>query len=94
MAYTIHITKKQDWVDEEPKITQEELDTLIEKGALESVDDQERRRGWDAKKGNVYFYFMKGNINCNPRKEEEIQTIKEVASVIGAKVQGDDGEIY
>ncbi len=94
MAYTIHITKKNDWIDEEPKITKKELDTLIEKGVLESVDDQEHQNGWDAKKDNVYFYFMRGNINCNPRQEEDIQTIKEIASVIGAKVQGDDGEFY
>lgn len=93
MAYTIHITKKNHWIDEEPKITQEEWDTLMTNGVLELVDDK-KYDAWDAKKDNLYFSFSKGNINCHPPDDASIQKIKEIASVIGAKVQGDDGEFY
>ena len=93
MAYTIHITKKNDWTDEEPKITQEEWNTLMTNGVLELVDDK-KYDAWDAKRDNLYFSFSKGNIDCNPREEKDIQTIKKIASVIGANVQGDEGELY
>lgn len=93
MAYTIHITKKKNWTDEEPKISQKEWDTLKANGTLESVSDKSMN-AWDARRGDVYFSFYSGDIVCNPRKEKDIEKIKEVASLLNAKVQGDDGEIY
>jgi len=93
MAYAIHITKKKDWVDKEPRITQEEWDTLMTNGTLEKITDPVMN-AWDAKKEDVYFSFYNGDIISNPRKEEDIEKIKKVASVLHAKVQGDDGEIY
>lgn len=93
MAYTLHITRKKDWMDKEPKISQNEWNDLLANGTLELIDD-ENMKAWDAKKGNVYFSFYEGNIECNPRNEKDIMTIKEIALVLHAKVQGDDGEFY
>lgn len=94
MAYTIHITKKTHWADKEPRITPEEWDSLKVKGILESVGDPNYPDDLYAKQGNVYFYFFDGDITCKPPDDAYIQKIKGVASVIGAKVEGDDGEFY
>lgn len=80
-------------MDKEPKISQEEWDNLLANGTLKSSED-ENMNGWDAKRGNTYFSFYEGNIECNPRNEKDIETMKEIASILNAKVQGDDGEFY
>lgn len=80
-------------MDEEPKISQNEWDTLKANGTLELVDDK-NKDAWDAKKGGIYFSFYQGDIICNPREEKDIEKIKEIASILHAKVQGDDGEYY
>jgi len=93
MAYTIHITKKEDWTDKEPQITEAEFDKLLTTGILEPVDDASMS-AWGAKKEDVFFALQGGDIISNPRKEKDIEKIKDVASVLHAKVQGDDGEFY
>jgi len=94
MAYTLHITKKKDWTDKTPIITQEEWDSLISDGRLEKITDP-TMIAWDAKKEDVYFSFYNGDIISNPRKEEDIEKIKEIAKTLpNTKVQGDDGELY
>lgn len=92
MAYAIHITKKNTWSDKEPTITQAEWDSLQAKGILESAPNYPPELY--AKQGNVFYYYHHGDIVCKPPDDAYIQKIKEVASVIGAKVQGDEGEFY
>lgn len=94
MAYTIHITKKKDWIKEEPNITQEEWEGLKKDGILKPVEGTDDFSSNRATKDNLSFWFYKGNINCNPPDDASIQKIKEIAALIGAKVQGDDGEFY
>ncbi len=95
MAYTIHITKKENWWDDEPKISQKEWERLKNDGILKPVEGTDDFSSLHAIKDNLTFWFFKGNINCNPPDDASVQTIKEVASsILNAKVQGDDGEIY
>jgi len=95
MAYTIHITKKKDWADKDPRITKEEWDALKTKRILKSVGDQNYPDDLYAKEGDIFFYFFDGDITCNPPDDAYIEKIKEIAKNLpNTKVQGDDGEIY
>lgn len=92
MAYAIHITKKEKWSDKEPTITQGEWKSLQEKGILKA--DPNYSSDLYAKRGDIFYYYFDGDIVCKPPDDAYINTIKEVADIIGAKVQGDDGEFY
>ena len=93
MAYTLHITRKNDWIDKEPSIKKEELEYLINNGFLEKITEN-HMNAWDAKKNEVYFSFSNGDIISNPRNQKDIEYIKQIAELLHAKVQGDDGELY
>lgn len=107
MAYDLHITRKNDWGDEDPKITQEEWVKLLENHPelkpVESVKDDDieiflkdsKIVKWTPNnRKNVWFVFSKGNITVSGPDEQTIQKMKKIALVLHAKVQGDDGEFY
>jgi hypothetical protein len=95
MAYVIHITKKHDWGDKEPRITQEEWDALKTKGILQSARDQFYSDDHYAKEGDVFFFYFDGDITCKPPDDAYIEKIKEVAKNIpNTRVRGEDGEFY
>ncbi|MGN6505181.1 MAG: hypothetical protein ACTHM6_06410 [Tepidisphaeraceae bacterium] len=96
MGYDLHITRKENWSDEEG-----ELITSSEwVGVLDS--DPELSRATDtgddtlagALKGETVFWFDNGEITCKNPDESIIQKMVQIAERLGANVQGDDGERY
>lgn len=48
----------------------------------------------DTNNESVRFFYNEGNLSFNCRDEAQIETAKDLASIIGAKVQGGEGEFY
>ncbi|MCX6794140.1 MAG: hypothetical protein NTY06_03490 [Candidatus Gottesmanbacteria bacterium] len=94
MAYVLHITRKKDWGDDEPKITQEEWNGLKEQSVLEPTGLANYPNSTYAKWSDMYFSYRNGDITSVSPNEQGIQKMKEIASILHAKVQGDDGEYY
>lgn len=109
MAYSLHITKQDiHFVPEDGKyITQREWKSLfsafpelspaqkiVENGMELSLHDTLIAK-WDTPHGRrVWFKFWQGNISVVGPDEETIQKMKQIATFLHAKVQGDDGEFY
>lgn len=109
MAYDLHITRQEihfhrkdefeisekDWnslLESHPEL--EPVDSIKENG-MELTLNNTKIAKWTTSTGkNVWFKFYKGNITVVGPDDETVKKMKEIASVIGAKVQGDDGEFY
>jgi len=108
MAYDLHITKRKFWFDEdESKVSEADWNELLmKKPELEAVDSI-KENGMEltlrntkiakwitSTRKNVWFKFSDGNITVSGPDDEAIQKMKEIAAILHAKVQGDDGELY
>lgn len=110
MAYDLHITKKNDWFEENPPILLTEWQSLLDKNTdlipvekIEGITSDGTKFEYGLKnskiakwlgKNTFWFVFENGNITISNPDEEAIQKAKDIASFLHAKVQGDDGEIY
>jgi hypothetical protein len=102
MGYDLHITRKGNWFDEDgPLITGAEWRTLIERDPELTLDTSVQLKmkdgeyifaAWNGEQGALGHY--QGEITTkNPDKPLTIKMVN-IAAALGAKVQGDDGEIY
>jgi hypothetical protein len=114
MGYDLHITRKQDWSEDEPKISMTEwvaylesdpsmrLDGYAETTTAEGVVLRAEDEGlavWTEWSGGeewnmAWFRFWRGDIVVKNPDEEILRKMWLVAQALGARVQGDDGEIY
>jgi hypothetical protein len=79
MGYDLHITRKNDWFDEGgPVITENEFAELLN-----------RRPNLKEE-----VWWSDGNIDTKNPEDPLIRELMIAAQELGAKVQGDDGEIY
>ncbi len=117
MGYEIHITRKENWHDEDEalNITQKEWEDYI------SSDKEMRLDGfseivlqdgkvfrtedpslaiWTAYSGDgvdhnhAWIWLSNGNIDIKNPDQEIINKMLEISAYFGAKVQGDEEEIY
>lgn len=102
MGYDLHITRKDDWTDENgPVITAEEWRALIDSDPELELDSDTRCvmsdgefvfATWNGQAGVLGHYA--GEITSKNPDESLIAKMIEIANRLGAKVQGDDGEMY
>lgn len=99
MGYDVHITRKKSWIDEEgPVITAEEWLQYVATDPQLRLDPASKRHAvtLDIKSeyAEPWLEWFEGNIDTkNP--DDAIRTkMVQIAAALGAKVQGDDGEIY
>jgi hypothetical protein len=79
MGYDLHITRKQDWFDDgEPVITEAEFADLLTRRPNLTEE----------------VCWFNGNIDTTHPNDQLIRELIVVASELGAKVKGDDGEVY
>ena len=115
MGYDIHITRKTNWFEEEPKIGCDEWQAVV------ASDDEMRLDGyaeakvgcgavlrveseglavWTAYSGHAangnmaWFDFRGGNVVVKNPNAEILGKMWAIAENLGARVQGDDGELY
>ena len=101
MGYDLHITRKEYWADEEGEgsISLSEWNAHVE-------NDPELIQDPDNPGENNYLYLRdsgnwplwyspeSGEINTKNPDTDVIQKLVRIANSLGAKVQGDDGELY
>lgn len=103
--YTFYITKKQNWFDKDNNISMEEWKIILVQNpdfklvdAVEGVLDGKKihlplKNCQIAKWRDSYFVLTpRGNIEF--QQEELMNKAKEIAKMVGAKVQGDELETY
>src|SRR6266403_4944804 len=102
MGYDLHITRKTNWSDDDgPAITEAEWRAIIEADPELSLDTETRcimadgeyvYAAWNGEPGVLGFY--RGEISSKNPEEPLIAKMVRIAQALGAKVQGDDDEIY
>ncbi len=99
MGYEVHITRADDWIsNEDCKIEPSEWLDLVDH------DKSLRLAGcngpyfviWngDPNEPEAWLDLYEGNITTKSPDEPLLEKMLEIANRLGAKVQGDDGEIY
>jgi hypothetical protein len=102
MGYDLHITRKANWSDEDgPLIGEDEWLRFIESDPELSLDPETQCSfgeedvlfaAWKGETGALGWF--NGEITTkNPDRALILKMVK-IAEVLGAKVQGDDGEEY
>jgi hypothetical protein len=99
MGYDVHITRKKFWGSEDgPAISAEEWLKYVASDPQLRLDPTSKRHGVTldikAEYPNPWLEWFEGDIYTkNP--DDAIRTkMVQIAAALGAKVQGDDGEIY
>lgn len=102
MGYELHITRKENWSDEEgPAISEAEWRRLIAQDPELQLDTDTRCSmsdgeyvfaAWNGKTGALGYY--NGEITAKNPEEPLIRKMVAIAQRLGATVQGDDGERY
>jgi len=107
MGYELHITRKEEWSDENgPEISAAEWKAVVR--ADPEMQVEYRYPGGrvvsDESKGDTIwivgnedracFYFHNGNVVAKSPDREIVQKMWSLAQGLAARVQGDDGEFY
>lgn len=101
MGYDLHITRKKYWADEEDKgsISLSEWSAHVENDPELTQDPNnpgENNYLYLRESGNWPLWYSPelGEINTKNPDTDVIQKLVRIANSLGAKVQGDDGELY
>jgi hypothetical protein len=96
MGYDLHITRKENWSDDDgapitPDAWLAVLDADPELSRATDAGDDTLAGAWN---GRTLFWFDDGEITCKNPDEPVIRKMVAIAQRLGANVQGDDGERY
>jgi hypothetical protein len=107
MPYDIHIVRTDHWLDAaSDPITKDQVDELIASDPELSWSADEWVEMSDGRGNKVTRYFMiewngvstfwwyRHRIQCSRADEEQVGKLVAMADRLGARVVGDDGEIY
>jgi hypothetical protein len=101
MGWAIHITRAEHWPDsDQHPITAEEWLALVEADPELTVDPRDNGPYcalWLAhwvEGDHPWFNWFKGAINTKYPDRKTLGKALEIAKHFGARVQGDDGEVY
>lgn len=102
MGYDLHITRKNNWFDEDgPSITEQEWRLAIEQDpelqldtdtCCSMSDGDYVFAAWNGVPGILGYYH--GEIRTKNPDEALVRKMVAIARRLGAQVQGDDGEVY
>lgn len=116
MGYDVHITRKEQWFDEEgPTISLDEWKAFVRSDPEMRLDgfaeaimgdgstlrvESEGMAVWTVYSGNekdgnmAWFSFFDGDVRVKNPDPEILRKMWTIAERLGAKVQGDEGEVY
>ena len=106
MGYEIHVVRTNHWLEaSEDPITKEQVDMVIEKDkdlswSQKDYVDMKDGNGQLARyfainwKNTPCFWWFKDQIQCSNASQEQVIKMVQISKLIGAKLIGDDGEIY
>jgi hypothetical protein len=98
VGYDLHITRRKDWLDEGDDISFDEFVAYLRRdpeftypGQLgdDSADWRSPRTGYDS-----WLCWDEGQVYTKNPEPEFIDKMVVVAKTLGAKIQGDEGEVY
>src|SRR5262245_40636289 len=102
MGYDLHITRKEDWSEEDgPTISVAEWRRVIDEDPELQIDSDTQctmsdgeyvLAAWNSESGALSHY--NGEITAKNPSEPLIRKMIEIAQRLSAHVQGDDGERY
>lgn len=97
MGYNVYITRREDWFDHDE-------DTMIDQDEWADVVDADDEMDWDEENEPLYavwegspdirFWYSEGNIETKNPNVKEIRKMFELATRLGAAVQGEGLEMY
>jgi hypothetical protein len=99
MGYDLHITRADLWAANEGReITRQEWHCLVADDpelALDPVNGEDYAL-WSGmcRYPDPWFQWWRGNISTKNPDRAVVNKMLQLASRLGAKVQGDDGEVY
>lgn len=99
MGYDFHITRADDWAESDRRpITRDEWLAVVAEDPELRLDPKNGPcfAVWSGKKGHPepWFDWADGQVFTKNPKRAELSKMLELAKRFGAKVQGDDGEVY
>jgi len=97
MSYSIHVHRRDFWADDSSAARDIALDEWRKCiGELASLEPVGPISGaWvDTEDGDVLFEWHEGVVSVDARSPAAVHAASVVASRLGARVQGDDGEWY
>jgi hypothetical protein len=98
MGYDLHITRREQWIDEGDDITFEEFVSHVRGDAEFTYPGQlgDDSADWRSPKSayESWLCWSDGQIYTKNPEPEFINKMVTVARALGAKAQGDDGEVY
>lgn len=98
MGYDLHITRKADWSDPDgPTISEAEWRQLIENDPELVLDTETKCGDWQFvswRDDPGWLAFTGREIRSKYPSDALIAKMVSIADRLGAKVQGDDGEVY
>lgn len=112
MGYDVHITRKEEWSDEDgPRISESEWRAYVASDpdmVITGVAEHTNLRGetirltqpslteWRGHSGHspVWFSYFEGSLVVKNPDDECLAKMRQIASRLQARVQGDDGEFY
>jgi len=98
MGYFLHITRRQHWVDQGDAISFDEFVAYLRSDSEftypsqlgdDFADWRSPKTGYDS-----WLFWNSGQIDTKNPESEFVDKMIAVAKSLGAKVQGDDGEVY
>jgi hypothetical protein len=97
MGYDLHITRKEFWADEEgPTISHEEWEAYVATDPEVTRDPNNTENDYLCQTGNQEWplWWMDGEVFTKNPSDTAMSKLASIATEIGARVQGDDGELY
>jgi hypothetical protein len=99
MGYDLHITRGEYWAENHGHhISREEWLALVEADTELTLDSRSgpcfARWSGPGKNDDRWFDWLEGNISTKYPDRMMLKKMLQIADILGAKVQGDDGEIY
>lgn len=99
MGYDVHITRKKFWASEDGRvITPDEWLAYVATDPHLRLDPTSKRHSVtlniESQYPDPWLEWFEGDIYTKNPDEPILAKMLQIASALGAKVQGDDGEIY
>ena len=99
MGYELHITRRDDWADDDgPSITLEEWVKYVASDPEMKADAENPTPDNAIYLGPTeewpFWWVKRGEIQTKNSTPEVIAKMVAIARSLGARVQGDDGEVY
>lgn len=99
MGYDLHITRAEFWAENEDRpIGREEWLRLVEQDPELAIDEQNGPlfANWGPVSDDYspWFDWSEGNVYTKNPDRNTLEKMLKIAALLGATVQGDDGETY